>query len=68
MIVNAIIGNPDSFFTAGWDSKVIAWDLNKLEKITECAVDGYVNAMAMSSVGNLYLAGAGGLSAIKIKF
>ena len=67
MIVNAIIGNPDKFFTAGWDAKVMAWDLDKLSKITEQPVDGYVNTMAMSSVGNLYVAGANGyISALKI--
>ncbi|CAG7835241.1 unnamed protein product [Allacma fusca] len=69
MIINAIIGNPDRFFTAGWDCKVVAWNLEKLSKITEQPVDGYVNTMAMSSVGNLYVGGAnGGISALKINF
>ena len=69
MIINAIIGNPDMFFSAGWDAKVVAWDLEKLTKITEQPVEGYVNCMAMSSVGNLYVAGANGyISALKINF
>ena len=61
MIINAIIGDPDRFFTAGWDAKVIMWDLGRLTKIAEQPLDGYANTMALDGADTLYVGGANGV-------
>ena len=67
MIINSIIGDADKFFSAGWDAKVIMWDLDRLAKVTELPVEGYVNTMALDGVNSLYIGGANGfISALKI--
>ena len=67
MIINSIIGDADKFFSAGWDAKVIMWDLDRLAKVTELPVEGYVNTMALDGTDSLYVGGANGfISALKI--
>ena len=67
MIINSIIGDADKFFSAGWDAKVIEWDLDRLAKVAEQPVDGSVNTMALDGVDTLYVGGANGfITALKI--
>lgn len=57
MIINAITaGSTNRLYSAGWDKKVIEWDLNKLCSVGEVQLDHYVNALCLNSTATQLLA------------
>ena len=46
MIVNALLSLPNGVISAGWDRKLVFWDLDTQKVIREYQCDAYINTMA----------------------
>ena len=65
MIINAIGGSGNVLYSAGWDKKVIAWNLDTLSSIGEVEVEFYVNALSLDSTSSkLFASGQEGLVSV----
>ena len=68
-IVNAVRAQGENtLYSGGGDCKLIAWNLDTLEKIADIAQDGYINCIAVNPEGVVYSAGQNkSITAVKLK-
>ena len=45
MIINALLINGNSLVSAGWDSKIVLWDIKALQKKQEFGCESYINTL-----------------------
>ena len=62
MIVNTLSALGDStLFSAGYDGKVVQWNLDNLQSMDSCSVGGCINGSCVGPQGQVYVGAANGL-------
>ena len=51
MIINALLINENYLVSAGWDSKIVLWDIKALQKKQEFACESYINTLCWADKG-----------------
>lgn len=45
MIITALLQSPDCIISAGWDQKIIYWDIGTMQKKSEFICESYINTL-----------------------